>query len=91
MMVAAVLARAGLRDSARSVVAHAPGEPDEVRPALTSEAYVHVLLGEPKEAIKLLTQLVSGAPQLRSVVFKSPWFEDLRHDPEFVKGFGKSQ
>lgn len=83
MMVAAVLARAGLRDSARSVMAHAPREKHQVRPALASEAYVHVLLGERSEAIQLLRTLVSDSPQIRAFVGRSPWFTELRSDPEF--------
>lgn len=90
MMVAAVLARAGLRDSARSVLAQAPREADLMRPALTAEAYVHVLLGQRKEAIAILTQLVSASPHLRAVVAQSPWFTELRTEPEFRTLFAGS-
>jgi serine/threonine-protein kinase len=83
MMVAAVLARAGLRDSARSVVSQAPAAADQIRAAGTADAYVHVLLGEKREAITVLDRLVSESPQVRPVVRRSPWFRDIHTEPEF--------
>lgn len=87
MMVAAVIARSGLPDSARNVVAHAPAAADQIRPALSAEAYVHVLLGEKREAIASLGRLISQSPQLRAVVGRSPWFKDIDAEPEFRRLF----
>jgi tetratricopeptide (TPR) repeat protein len=91
MMVAAVLARAGLRDSARSVMSQAPASADQIRPAGTAEAYVNVLLGEKREAINVLARLVSESPQVRPFVRRSPWFRDIHTEPEFRRLFEESR
>lgn len=83
MMVAAVIARGGLRDSARAVVARARKDPGNKDSSLAAEAYVHVLLGEREQAIKLLSQLLRTEPEVRARVARNPWFTELRDDPGF--------
>jgi serine/threonine-protein kinase len=83
MMVAAVLARAGLRDSARAVVADARKSGGNMDSSVAAEAYVHVLLDQPDQAIRLLSQLLGTNPQLRAIVARNPWFKELRGDSRF--------
>ena len=87
---AAVLARAGRPDSARSVLNSAPraGPPG----ALTyEEAHVYLLLGEDDTALELLRAAIRDLPQIRPQLREDPWFAPLREDPGFrslVKGDG---
>jgi tetratricopeptide (TPR) repeat protein len=90
MMVAAVIARSGLQDSARTVIAQALRNGGDEEPALAAEAYVHVLLGEKDAAIKLLSRLVATTPQVRARIARSPWFRDLRNEPAFRDLFSGS-
>lgn len=84
--VAAVLARSGLSDSARSVTratratlvgAGAPGE------ATTNEAAVHVLLGDRDAAIAALAGTVRGNPGAVAQITALPWFAPLHGDPRY--------
>ncbi len=82
--VAAVLARAGMADSARAVVttarATAPG-PD---PGLDyREANVRLHLGEPEEAIRLLSVYLESRPNRKAVVRSDLWFRSLHDRPDF--------
>jgi tetratricopeptide (TPR) repeat protein len=86
LLVAAVLARSGLRDSALSVVAAArPAVPDSVwrSDCVYTEAYVRLLLGDRDEAMRLLTVYLGANPQLRDYVARSAWFRPLAHDRRF--------
>jgi len=83
MMVAAVVARSGMRDSARAVVTRALREGGPEQPAMAAEAYVYVLIGDRAEAIKVLRRLVAAAPQVRAKVAHSPWFAELKDEPAF--------
>jgi serine/threonine-protein kinase len=85
--VAAVLARAGLVDSARRVLDRSQGNP-EVDPAqdlLYGEAFVRTLLGEKTKAIDLLKRYVAGHNERRADLAKDYlwWFRDLRNDPRY--------
>ncbi len=86
LMVAAVLARSGLADSAR-------GELRRLRAAVTdpyvridmsyAEAYVRLLLGEREETLRLLGTYLHVNPQERGSTAQHPWWRPLRGDPRF--------
>jgi eukaryotic-like serine/threonine-protein kinase len=84
-MVAAVLARAGLSDSARAVLAqihaHDPNSRVPRKPPPFAEAYVRLLLGDRAGALAILTewQRVAKDPNMG----KHPWLKTLRGDPQF--------
>jgi tetratricopeptide (TPR) repeat protein len=86
MQVAAVLARAGLRDSAEAVIqrtrSEAPSDPEAWIPY--DEAHAWMLLGERDEALRALGLYVEASPQEKSYIAEDPWFQDLRDDPRFV-------
>jgi len=82
MMAAMTAARAGMKDSARAIVARVhvdsaahPGT--EVR---TEEAYVHLLLGQREEALALLREELRSDPDSRGQIVRSPWFKGLGPD-----------
>ena len=85
MYVAAILARAGLADSARAVASRARlGAAPEVAPFLDYiEAYVRLTLGERGRAKSLLASFLRVAPEYRAQVARDPWFEGLVGDPRF--------
>ncbi|HEY5544426.1 MAG TPA: protein kinase [Gemmatimonadaceae bacterium] len=89
MMIAAILARAGLGDSARAVVRRARAERGDRVAAPYPEAYVATLLGDHDAAILLLTQALAASPNDRSVIANHPWYADLRGDPKFVALFDR--
>jgi len=87
MIVGAVLARAGLGDSARQVLVAARAGPDvdPQQDLLSLEAFGRALLGDRGQAIDLLRQYVAANP---AHAFKrgggiSWWWRDLRTDPRF--------
>ena len=86
MLVGGVIARAGLADSARSVLLSARAGPsvDPDGELLTFEARMRSLLGDNDEAIELLKRYVAGQPghfaRGRNL---SWWWRDLRNDPRF--------
>ncbi len=87
MIVGAVLARAGLGDSARQVLVAARAGPDvdPQQDLLSLEAFGRTLLGDRGQAIDLLRQYVAANP---AHAFKrgggiSWWWRDLRTDPRF--------
>ncbi|HEU4883790.1 MAG TPA: BTAD domain-containing putative transcriptional regulator [Longimicrobium sp.] len=81
MMVAAVLARAGLPDSARAVSARARaavrGDPEVLTSYLWDEAYLQLLLGDRRRAAALLDTFVARRPVLRGYVAREPAFRGL--------------
>lgn len=83
--VAAVLARAGLPDSARSVLKRARSDSLE-RPSLAyEEAHAYLLLKEEDRALERLSSYLEGAPaRLADELARNPWFEPLRGDPRFA-------
>jgi tetratricopeptide (TPR) repeat protein len=87
LMVAAILARAGMTDSARHVFdavrAAAPTDPQK-RSTLSTEAYVQLLLGDRAAAIASLTEYLRATPMARAQIAQDPWFQALRGDPRFV-------
>lgn len=85
MQVAAVLARAGLTDSARALIFRARERAgvEEQNWLAYDEAYVWLLLGDRERALRALRVYLEAAPHRRPYVAKDPWFEDLASDPEF--------
>jgi serine/threonine-protein kinase len=87
IIVAAVLARAGQADSARTVLVHSRGnrEIDPAHDLLYNEAFVRTLLGDRDEAIRLLRNFIAARPERRSDLATEYewWFRDLHADPRF--------
>ncbi|NIW35202.1 MAG: hypothetical protein GWN32_01055 [Gemmatimonadetes bacterium] len=84
MQVAAVIARAGMDDSARAVIELARASADGPDPeALYQEANVRLILGERDAAIRLLEEFVEALPSEREFVAGEWWFESLHDDPRF--------
>ena len=87
IVVAAVLARAGLADSARHVLAAARAGPDvDPRGELMGfQAFAHVLLGEKDEAIGMLQRYLTTFPDHRAGFGKTNmwWWRPLQDDPRF--------
>ena len=87
IVVAGVLARAGLADSARRVLVRARAGP-EIDPRgelIGYEAFVRTLLGESKEAIDLLHKYLTDHPEHRKGFAKvnAWWWRSLQNDPRF--------
>ncbi len=83
--VAAVLARAGAADSARSVARRVlAGSTGDLRPWIEyTVANVMLLLGDREEALSLLGSFLEAVP-VRKAYIASDWmFEDLWDDPRF--------
>jgi len=87
MLVAAVIARAGLTDSAHQVIARSRATPeiDPEHSQLAYEAFVRTLLGEQDEAIRLLQRYVAANPEhsFRVGGDISWWWWDLQKHPGF--------
>jgi eukaryotic-like serine/threonine-protein kinase len=92
MLVAGVLARAGLADSARHVAARSRGRPeiDPTRDLLYTEAIVRTTLGDKDEAIKALKSYLAVNPEKRAGMADDPgwYFRSLAEDPRFQKLVG---
>ncbi|MEP6692198.1 MAG: protein kinase [Gemmatimonadaceae bacterium] len=88
MLIAALLARAGLRDSALAVVGRTRPDSTADQEATDfdySEAYVRLLLGQRARAIELLGHFLARRPAQHLLVANSRWFERLHGDPDFVR------
>jgi TolB-like protein/tetratricopeptide (TPR) repeat protein len=84
MQVAAVLARAGLADSARAVIARSRASfPEKPENLGYEEAYAWLMLGDRAQALRALSGYLEVAPHRRSYVAKDRLFEGLRGDPGF--------
>ncbi len=93
MAVAAVLARAGLADSARSLARRSRGsaDVDPTRDLTYLDAFVQTLLKDPQEAVRSLTAYLAVNPNQRAGLASDPgwFFRSLQDDPGFqqlVKG-----
>jgi serine/threonine-protein kinase len=85
-MIAAVLARAGLGDSASAVLAQARHSAAAIPGSVDMEyydAYVQLLLGEEETALQLLRDYLDDSPWMADYVSRNLWFEPLRDHPEF--------
>jgi hypothetical protein len=81
MQVAKVLARAGMRDSARAVITLARGAstPDWLS---YDEAHARLLLGERDHALHLLGISLRSSPDT-AYLARDWWFDGLHDDPRF--------
>jgi tetratricopeptide (TPR) repeat protein len=84
MKMAIVLAAAGLRDSAESVIrrAHEAGVDDPF--VLYYEAKTRLNLDDRQEALRLLGEFLEGRPDFRPYVAEDWWFRPLYDDSTFV-------
>jgi serine/threonine-protein kinase len=91
MLVGGALGRAGLVDSARSVLLRARGtatsEIDPHQDLVPVEAYVRSLFGDHDEAIDLLKAYVAANPEhnFPAQAGTAWWWRDLRGHPRFVE------
>ena len=84
LMVAAILARSGLRDSAARVLDRVRATPLETRGRTEAfEAQVLLLLGRRDEALARLGELLQRSPHARTAVAALPYFRPLHGDPRF--------
>ena len=93
--VAAVLARAGLGDSARHLLARSRGGPDvdpEVE-LLSYQAFAYLLLGDRDEALRLIKEQVAANPAHRVGLARSThwWWRDIKDDPRFKQLIGTAK
>jgi serine/threonine protein kinase/tetratricopeptide (TPR) repeat protein len=94
MLVGIVLARAGLKDSARAVMLRSRADPsvDPTRELSQFEAVGRTILGDKDEAFAQLTEWLATNPQQRGSMAKDKlwWFKDLRDDPRYKGLFGSA-
>ncbi len=88
MWVAAVLARAGLADSARHVLGRSTDydrKVDPQRELLSVAAFAYTLLRDRDQALRLLQEQMAANPQHRVGLAKIShwWWRDIRDDPRF--------
>lgn len=87
MVVAAVLSRAGLVDSADQVLIRARGNPeiDPARALVTLEGFIRTLMGDTDEALRLLQSYYAFNPHHRHEDTEDVhwWWRDLQDDPRY--------
>jgi serine/threonine-protein kinase len=87
MLVAIVLARAGLADSAKHLAQRSRGGPDvdATRDLMLDDAYVQLLAGDKDEALNSLKVYLAANPDRRARMAEDPdwWFRSLQDDPKF--------
>ncbi|MEQ8329922.1 MAG: hypothetical protein RH859_05585 [Longimicrobiales bacterium] len=92
LLVAMVLARAGMADSARAVIATTSVDPevDPDRELLGVEALVHLALDDPDTAVERLKVYLTASPEHRAGWQWSShwWWRPLRANPEFQRIIG---
>ncbi|HEU4700416.1 MAG TPA: serine/threonine-protein kinase [Gemmatimonadales bacterium] len=92
MAVAAVLARAGLKDSARHVAQRARGNADldPTRDLVMMQAFVSTLLGDRDAALKELKIYLAANPERRAALADDAgwWFRPLENDSGFQELVG---
>jgi serine/threonine-protein kinase len=93
MQMAAVLARAGLTDSAHAVIeqARTDASADPTRETVLLEAVARAILGEKDEALKQLTTYIAANPQGREdMAHDQTWyFRGLHDDPRWKSLVGQ--
>jgi serine/threonine-protein kinase len=92
IFVAAVLARAGLADSARHVLERSRGnaDSDPTKELLGYQAFVRVMLGDKDDALRLLDEYFTANPKHREGFRKSVhwWWRPIQNDPRFKAVIG---
>jgi hypothetical protein len=92
MIVAMVLARAGLAESARAVIrgARAGSDIDPTKDLYHDEAYAQLLAGDHNAALAALKTFLAANPEWREGLARDPgwWFRELALDPEFRRVVG---
>ena len=87
MQVAAVLARAGLKDSAEAVVRRALLYVPADHPAAGSLAYYEAAawlkIGDVERSLEALGRFLDASPQRRAYISDDWFFSDLWDDPRF--------
>jgi TolB-like protein len=87
MLVAVVLARTGLADSARAVIHRSLGDPriDPQRELAQYGAFAYTLLGDAGQAVELLKVWLAANDTQRQTFRDNPswWFRPLTQDPQF--------
>jgi eukaryotic-like serine/threonine-protein kinase len=92
MIVAMVLARAGLPDSSRQVALRARGGPevDPNQDLAYSEVYVHILRGDKNQALEALKRYLAANPERRvsmadttQATTSNWWLRSLEDDPRY--------
>jgi serine/threonine-protein kinase len=87
MLVAAVLARAGLTDSAAALVERSKGDA-EISPTRDLNlfgAFVYRLLGDTDKAVDMLKVYFAANERMRATYAQEPgwWFRDIASDPKY--------
>jgi eukaryotic-like serine/threonine-protein kinase len=92
-IVAAVLARAGLKDSARQVLtrATATADVDPTGDIANIQAFAYTILGDKTEAIARLKTYFNASPSRRANMVEDSgwWFKDLDTDPSYLQLIGR--
>ena len=88
MMVAGVIARASLRDSAEHVIRDAWRSAPDDGELLYLEALARVRLNQPDSAVQLLTNLLRGSPDFRPYLKRDVQVRALAKHPGFQKLVG---
>jgi eukaryotic-like serine/threonine-protein kinase len=95
MIVAAILARAGLKDSARAVAVRSRSTPelDPTRDIELFGAFAYTLMGDKVAALKSLKTYLAANPERRAVLAEDAgwWFRSLQEDPRFKELVGVKQ
>ena len=96
MIVAAILARAGLKDSARHVAVRVTQHSRSSTPPETSScigAFAYTLMGDTVEALKSLEVYLAANPERRASYAEDSgwWFRSLQEDPRFKELVGVKQ
>jgi eukaryotic-like serine/threonine-protein kinase len=87
LMTAAILARAGRRDSAESVLRsfeRTRRGPVDLDAFASDEAYVRLLVGQEDQAIALLKTFLHHNWAQRGYIERTSWFRSLQSNPVFV-------
>ncbi|MBA2459574.1 MAG: protein kinase [Gemmatimonadales bacterium] len=91
MMVAGVLARAGLRDSSRRTLQAARAASADDKEMDYYEAGTRLLLGEREPCLALLERYVARDPGARAYLTRDPMFQTLRDDPRYRRLVGSAR
>ncbi len=92
MMAAAVLARAGLKDSAARVAERSKGN-SEISPTqdlALMGGFVYALLGDAEKAVRMLKTYFAANERLRAIYAEEPgwWLRPIANDPRFKQLVG---